>query len=483
MVQWIYENVDTDTSSAMEAAATNGHLDVLRWLHQRKCCSDTCTTSTMDGAVDGGHFLIANWLLENCSKGCSHNAPICATKKGNLKMLQWLHAHFNQKFSEDVMDKAARNGHLDVVKWLHEYRTEGCSTDAMDTAAIFGYLDVVQWLHDNRDEGCTRKAMDEAAANGYLDVLKWLHSNRSEGCTRTFGVCDGIIELPIRYGHYAVVRWLLEHNLDTYRGALIKDVIWGGHSELVCYLGENFKQYAYDWQNWGASEYELIEAAKQGYLKAVFVLACSLYKKDNYIPPGEGLYECIRNIFRQLSEQRAHSASPLWREVSDLMENFHTSEFYFCSLSILEQAFEQGFLLMVHQFFKRKTMETRRKYILIAAEGRCIMVIRWLVENGTPLDINSATILVSNGPYAEIAWWLSEEDRVTLVCEALHEKWYKKWYYVVEWILENTIFKEESSRHAIRSTIDEVSDESVDTFEDSSSAQLAAVVQQVLRIF
>ncbi|OWY95634.1 hypothetical protein PHMEG_00034310, partial [Phytophthora megakarya] len=268
MVQWIYENVETDTSFAMEEAARNGHLDVLRWLHQRKCCPDTCTTSTMDGAVDGGHFLIANWLLENCSKGCSHNAPICAADKGNLKMLQWLHVHFNQKFSKAVMDKAAWYGHLDVVKWLHEYRTEGCSTVAMDMAAACGHLDVVQWLHDNRDEGCTRQAMDEAAANGYLDVLKWLHSNRSEGCTRTFGVCDGIIKRPIRCGHYAVVRWLLEHNLDTYRRDLIKYAIWAGNSELVCYLGENFKQYAYDWQTWGASEYELIEAAKQGYLKA-----------------------------------------------------------------------------------------------------------------------------------------------------------------------------------------------------------------------
>ncbi|OWY90221.1 hypothetical protein PHMEG_00041750, partial [Phytophthora megakarya] len=150
----------------------------------------------------------------------------------------------------------------------------------MDMAAGFGYLEVVQWLHDNRDEGCTSNEMDGAAANGYLDVLK------SEGYTRTFGVCDGIIKRPVRWGHYAVVRWLLEHNLDTYRGALIEYAIWAGNSELVCYLGENFKQYAYDWQTWGASEYELIEAAKQGYLKAVFVLACSLYKKDNHIFPG-----------------------------------------------------------------------------------------------------------------------------------------------------------------------------------------------------
>ena len=55
-----------------------------------------------------------------------------AAGNGHLHVVKWLHEHRTEGCTTDAMDWAAENGHLDIVKWLHEHRIEGCTTNAMD---------------------------------------------------------------------------------------------------------------------------------------------------------------------------------------------------------------------------------------------------------------------------------------------------------------------------------------------------------------
>src|SRR5437016_230119 len=64
-----------------------------------------------------------------------------AASNGHLEVIKWLHQNRKEGCNDDAMDNAASNGHLDVVKWLHENRTEGCTTHAMDNAAENGHLE------------------------------------------------------------------------------------------------------------------------------------------------------------------------------------------------------------------------------------------------------------------------------------------------------------------------------------------------------
>ena len=87
------------TTDAIDYAAENGHLEVVKWLHERASHapreagrSEGCTTSAMDLAAMNGHLQIVKWLHENRSEGCTINA----------------------------VDWAAENGHLEIVKFLHE---------------------------------------------------------------------------------------------------------------------------------------------------------------------------------------------------------------------------------------------------------------------------------------------------------------------------------------------------------------------------
>ena len=100
-----------------------------------------------------------------------------AASNGHLEVVKWLHENRKEGCTYWAMDYAASNGHLEIVKWLHYNRTEGCSVNAMNYAATYGHLEIVKWLHENREEGCTTWAMDWASCNGHSEIVKWLKDN------------------------------------------------------------------------------------------------------------------------------------------------------------------------------------------------------------------------------------------------------------------------------------------------------------------
>ncbi|KAF1791337.1 Ankyrin repeat-containing domain [Phytophthora cactorum] len=89
----------------------------------------------------------------------SYSTMDLAASNGHLDVVQWLHLNRPRTCSSNAMDAAAANGYLDVVKWLHVNRSEGCTKSAMDIAASNGHLDVIQWLYVNNSVGCSTLAM------------------------------------------------------------------------------------------------------------------------------------------------------------------------------------------------------------------------------------------------------------------------------------------------------------------------------------
>lgn len=138
-------------------AASNGNLEVIKWLHinEIKGYRDT----VISFAARNGHLDIVKWLLDNVSKNCTYGITTLA------------------------IYYASCNGHFEVVKWLHSIG-KICSTNAIDGAASSGHLNIVKFLHLNSSIGCTTFAIDLAAENGHLEVVEWLHINRTEGYTK-----------------------------------------------------------------------------------------------------------------------------------------------------------------------------------------------------------------------------------------------------------------------------------------------------------
>jgi len=160
------------TTHAMDWAATGGHLEVIKWLHENR--NEGCTTRAMDSAATGGHFEVVKWLHENRTEGCTTRAMDCAAKYGRLEIVKWLHKNRSEGCTHWARIMAARNNFLEVVKFL--YKNE-CTKSVMDYAAKDGHLEVVKWLHKLRFEYSIKYAMICAAKDGHLKVVKWLLLN------------------------------------------------------------------------------------------------------------------------------------------------------------------------------------------------------------------------------------------------------------------------------------------------------------------
>ncbi|RLN86518.1 hypothetical protein BBJ28_00011902 [Nothophytophthora sp. Chile5] len=201
----------------MDVAAENGHLEVLQFLHsiddgamenrvRKRQHGDRetvfkweplCSREAIDRAASNGHLGVIKWLDQNRSEGYSHKALPLAVCGGHTEVVKWLlernsddgpvdAAHYSTLDGHPnlAMNFAAMYGHLSIVKLLHVRGAEGCTTEAMDGAAQNGHLEVVQWLHEHRTEGCSRQAIESAAERGHFDVMLFLHSQRLEDCRR-----------------------------------------------------------------------------------------------------------------------------------------------------------------------------------------------------------------------------------------------------------------------------------------------------------
>ncbi|KAJ8548550.1 hypothetical protein ON010_g11123 [Phytophthora cinnamomi] len=178
--------------SVIDEAAKNGRLEILAFLQRL-----------------GGSMQPANaWWPR------SRNAMNLAAANGHLPVVKWLHAIEAQHCTTRAMDEAATNGHLDVAQWLHRHRLEGCTTSAMDGAASNGHLTTLQWLFANTKAGCSTKAMELAAANGYLVIVKWLFEIFSLACTHFAkgpACTSKTLDEAASKSHVRVVHWIHSH--------------------------------------------------------------------------------------------------------------------------------------------------------------------------------------------------------------------------------------------------------------------------------
>ena len=96
-----------------------GHLKTVKWFNGKSYISpfDTEFRSA---------YVEIRFLPEN-SEGCTTTAMDLAAFDGHLEVIKWLHENRTEGCTTDAMNWAAQNGHLEVVKFLHEHRTEGCT--------------------------------------------------------------------------------------------------------------------------------------------------------------------------------------------------------------------------------------------------------------------------------------------------------------------------------------------------------------------
>lgn len=148
--EMVFDNIYIPNHEALmsSVACENGCINVVKLLHEK---NKTFTKDAMDNAAGEGHLGIVKFLHEKRTEGCTERA----------------------------MDFAAWNGFYEMVEWLHEKRTEGCTELAIIKASQYGDIRMVSWLHKNKP-GCSIEAFCEAEYNNHTEVIEFLKEKYPE---------------------------------------------------------------------------------------------------------------------------------------------------------------------------------------------------------------------------------------------------------------------------------------------------------------
>ena len=134
-----------------------------RWRKAQLKVEGPLRTRVESDVILPGSVALAKWALaEGCPREGAHgtNLVYAAASQGHLDVVRWLVQEQGFAVDEDVMWMAARSGNLRLVQWL---RGEGCPWDSWTcTRAVErGHAAVLRWAREN---GCewNRWAKDRA---------------------------------------------------------------------------------------------------------------------------------------------------------------------------------------------------------------------------------------------------------------------------------------------------------------------------------
>ncbi|KAG2772306.1 hypothetical protein Pcac1_g16875 [Phytophthora cactorum] len=181
-------------SESLEIAADRGDLKVVKRLMERfKDCE--VAVEVVEAAAKNGHLEVLQILLENDVEGMKMNNTI--TGKGNIR------GHKVHWGGSSLID-AVENGHSEVVHWLCQYKTHGCGeariTSAIKTALRVGDMKLAKFL---LPQG--KCILDYAEFCSHPDIIEWkldcgyfLRDTFSAGAAIKYLVRSGRLDLMQR---------------------------------------------------------------------------------------------------------------------------------------------------------------------------------------------------------------------------------------------------------------------------------------------
>ncbi|GLC43060.1 hypothetical protein PLESTB_000263100 [Pleodorina starrii] len=178
-VEWLEGLGYPRTARACESAVRAGNGDAvvarLQWLHGR---GYPLEASVAEAAVRAGNLATLRFLVEQAGvRPTNDQFPVtAAAAQGHLAVLQYLHASGLPVNTRSVAEEAARGGHLPLVAWavevLHVAPADG-EDSLLDCAATSGNLELMAWLHV-RGWALGPIAIPNGTNSGCEEALEWL---------------------------------------------------------------------------------------------------------------------------------------------------------------------------------------------------------------------------------------------------------------------------------------------------------------------
>ena len=87
-----------------QSIAEKGNLFGIKWMHYHEYEMDTWPYSVMDWAASNGQLEVVKWLHKNRSEGCTPEALFWAASKGHLEIVKYLYENKLVTDIEEALD-------------------------------------------------------------------------------------------------------------------------------------------------------------------------------------------------------------------------------------------------------------------------------------------------------------------------------------------------------------------------------------------
>jgi len=158
-----------------KVAQTN-KLELLKWIREEKKCE--WDGRTICAAVCHGNLEMVKYCVANeCPIGAFAFACADAAENGHLEILKYLHEEAKAPWDSYTASFAALNGHLHILEYLVERKYDKYDEYACWYAARNGYLDCLKYLHETAKAPWDYWAVRYAHENNHTECVQYLLEN------------------------------------------------------------------------------------------------------------------------------------------------------------------------------------------------------------------------------------------------------------------------------------------------------------------
>jgi hypothetical protein len=161
------------TNFCYQVAQTN-KLELLKWAREEKKCE--WSVGPINAAAEQGNLEMVKYCIAN---ECPIDESACAfaASNGHLEVLKYLREEGKAPWDSRTAAWAAENGHLHILEYLVERKFDKYNEWACTLAAKYGYLDCLKYLHETAKAPWDSWGVFWAHKNNHLQCLQYLRDN------------------------------------------------------------------------------------------------------------------------------------------------------------------------------------------------------------------------------------------------------------------------------------------------------------------
>ncbi|EFA76191.1 hypothetical protein PPL_10408 [Heterostelium album PN500] len=235
IVEWLFENrTEGYTKRSMIDASTNGHLQIVKWIHFNggNGYELSATIKAIDNAAKNDHLEMLKFLVDENIIRYSTTTYLLnmAVARGHVEVVEWLSRRLAQRGSVSTFEIAIDNCDLPMVKWLHQNQTVWLAENE-----YYDFSCPIVWAREYGHKDIERYLIEQHPLISFYYIILIILISYWSSVYLSVYLCF-IIKVFVAKRCY-MIEWLAKHKSQYRKGnSMYYQAVFGNHVHVLEYL-------------------------------------------------------------------------------------------------------------------------------------------------------------------------------------------------------------------------------------------------------